>query len=147
MLLKIEKYEKIEILAVSALNTISNLISKALSDNSISDEEYSLLLLEFETFTWIKEDLSIKSKTNVEKTGNIEAEANVLFNRNTTTILTWSHVQSHVQNHVQTMFKTMFKTVFKTAFKTTFETLFETMFDKLKICIIKTCNFQKKYRS
>ena len=48
MSLKIEKYEKIAILAVSMLNTISSLISKALSDNSISDEEYSLILLEFE---------------------------------------------------------------------------------------------------
>ena len=70
-------------LAVSTLNTISSLISKALSDNSISDEEYSQILLEFETFTGMKEDLRIKSKTNLEKTGNIETEASVLFNRNT----------------------------------------------------------------
>ena len=48
MSLKIEKHEKIAILAVSTLNTISSLISKALSDNSISDEEYSLILLKFE---------------------------------------------------------------------------------------------------
>ena len=33
----------------------------------------------------MKEDLGIKSKTTLEKTGNIETEANVLFNRNTTT--------------------------------------------------------------
>ena len=44
-------------LAVSTLSTISSLISKALCDNSISDEEYSLILLEFETFTRMKEDL------------------------------------------------------------------------------------------
>ena len=50
MSLKLEKHEKIAMLAVSTLNTISRLISKALSDNSISDEEYSLILLEFETF-------------------------------------------------------------------------------------------------
>ena len=41
--LKIEKHEKIVMLAVSALHTISSLISKALSDYSISDEEYSLI--------------------------------------------------------------------------------------------------------
>ena len=86
--LKIEKHEKIAMLAVSSLNAISNLISKALSDEFISDEEYSLILLEFETFTRMKEDLRIKSKTSHEKTGNIETEASVLFNRNTTTILT-----------------------------------------------------------
>ena len=32
----------------------------------------------------MKED-RIKSKSSLEKTGNIETEANVLFNRNTTT--------------------------------------------------------------
>ena len=40
MSLKIEKHEKIAMLAVSALNTISSLVSKALSDDSNSDEEY-----------------------------------------------------------------------------------------------------------
>ena len=69
-------------LAVSALNTISSLISKALSDDSISDEEYSLNLLEFETFTRMKEDLRIKCKTNLEKTVNIETEANGLLQGN-----------------------------------------------------------------
>ena len=88
MSLKIEKHEKFAMLAVSALNTISSLISKELSDDSISDEEYSLILLEFETFTRMKEDLRLKSKTSLEKTGNIETEASVLFNRNTTTIPT-----------------------------------------------------------
>ena len=36
--LKIEKHEKIAMLAVSALNIISSFISKATSDDSISDE-------------------------------------------------------------------------------------------------------------
>ena len=65
--LKIEKYEKIVMLAVSTLNTISSLISKALSDEYISGEEYSLLLLEFETFTRKKEDIRVKSKMRLEK--------------------------------------------------------------------------------
>ena len=72
-------------LAVSTLNTISSLISKSSSDNSISDEAYSLILLEFETFTRMKEDLRIKCETSLEKTGNIETEASVLFNRNSST--------------------------------------------------------------
>ena len=67
LFLKIEKQEKIAMLATSSLNTISSLISKALSDGSISDEEYSLILLEFKTFTWMKEDLREKSKTSLEK--------------------------------------------------------------------------------
>ena len=67
MSLKLEKHEKIAMLAVASLNTISSLISKALTDDSISYEEYSLILLEFETFTRMKEDLRIKSKTSLEK--------------------------------------------------------------------------------
>ena len=73
-------------LAVSAFNTISSLISKALSDDFISDEEYSLSLLEFETFTRMKEDLRIKSKTSLEKLVILETEASFLFDRNTTSI-------------------------------------------------------------
>ena len=88
MSLKIEKRGKIAMLAVSALNTISILIPKALSDDSISDEEYSLILLEFDTFTRMKEDLRIKSKSSLEKTSDIETKTSVLFNRNTTTIPT-----------------------------------------------------------
>ena len=84
MSLKIEKHEKIAMLDVSTLNTISSLISKALTDDSISDKEYSLILLEFQTFTRMKEDLRIKSKTSLEKTGNIETDDSVLFNRNST---------------------------------------------------------------
>ena len=60
MLLNIEKHEKIAMLAVSSLNTIRSLISKALTDDSISDEEYSLILLEFETFIRMTEDLRKK---------------------------------------------------------------------------------------
>ena len=56
MSLKMKKHEKIAMLAFSALNTISSLVSKALSDDSISDDEYSLILLEFETFIRMKED-------------------------------------------------------------------------------------------
>ena len=72
--------KKIAVLAFSSLNTISSLISKVLTDDSISDEEYSLSLLEFETFTRMKEDLRIKYKTILEKTSNIETEASVLLN-------------------------------------------------------------------
>ena len=88
MPLKLKTHEKIAMLAVSALNAISSLISKALSDDSISDEKYSLILLEFETYTPMIEDLRIQSKKSLEKTGNIETEVSVLFNRKTTIIPT-----------------------------------------------------------
>ena len=75
-------------LAVSVLNTISSLISKALSDHSISDEEYSVILLEFQTFTRMKEDLSEKFKMSLEKSGNIEPEDNEFLRRNKIGVLT-----------------------------------------------------------
>ena len=153
MSLKIEKHRKDCDDSFSALSTISSLISKALSDDSISDEEYSRILLEFDTFTRMKEDLRIKSKTSLENIGNIETEASDLFNRNMKyeTIPTWTHVQNHDQNHVQNHgqnhgqnhAENYVQTVFKTVFKTTFETLFETMFEKLKWYVTKTCHFYK----
>ena len=66
-------------LAVSTLNTIGSLIPKALSDDSVSDEE--LILLEFEIFTGMKDDLRVKFKMSLEKVGNIETEANELLRR------------------------------------------------------------------
>ena len=96
--LKIGKHEKIAMLSVSSLNTISSLISKAVSDDSISYEKYSLILLEFETFTRVKEDLREKSKLSLENSGNIETEANELLRRNKIGVLTWVHVQNRVKN-------------------------------------------------
>ena len=92
-------------MAVSSLNNISWLISKALSDGFISDEEYSLILLEFETFTRMKEDLREKSKTSLEKTGNIETEANELLRGNKIGVPTSVRIQNHVRNHVQNRFQ------------------------------------------
>ena len=63
--LKIEKHEMIAMLADSTLNTISSLMSKALSDDTISDEEYSLILLEFEACTRMKEDFRVKFKMSL----------------------------------------------------------------------------------
>ena len=88
-------------LAVSSLNTINSFIARALSDDSISDEEYSLILLELETFARMKEDLREKSKMSLEKTGNIDTEANELLRGNKIGVPFWVHVHVHVQNHVQ----------------------------------------------
>ena len=86
--MKIGKHKNMAMLAISAHNTITSLISKPLSDDSISDEEHSLFLLEFEAFARMKEELRIKSKTSLEKSRNIETEASVLFNPNTIIIRT-----------------------------------------------------------
>jgi len=61
--IKAEKHEKSKTLADAKLNTISDHISKALTDDQISDEEYSLILSELDKFNLMKEE--IKSKTRV----------------------------------------------------------------------------------
>ena len=73
--------------------------------------------MEFETFTLMKEDLRVKSKTSLEKTGNIETEANELLRWNKIGVPTWvrvgnrvrnrvqNHIQSRVQNHIQSCFQ------------------------------------------
>ena len=99
--LKIEKHEEIAMLAVSTLHTISRLIPKALSDNSITDEEYSQILLEFETLTRKKEDIREYLRWALKETGNIETEANELLRRNKIGVPPSVHAQNHVQNRVQ----------------------------------------------
>ena len=59
-------------LAVSSLNTISSLISKLLSDDSITDEEYSLILSEFETFTRVRTFPQFPSITAYDDDGEEE---------------------------------------------------------------------------
>ena len=53
--LKVEKHEKIKILAGAKLNTINDHTAKALNDEKISDEEYSLILSENAKFEQMKE--------------------------------------------------------------------------------------------
>ncbi|KAH3720928.1 hypothetical protein DPMN_063839 [Dreissena polymorpha] len=48
--IKAERHEKIKTLTDAKLNTISDLISKALADDQIYDEEYSLILSELDNF-------------------------------------------------------------------------------------------------
>jgi hypothetical protein len=64
--LKAEKHLKIKTLADAKLNTISDHISKALKDNIISDEEYSLILGELEKFNIMKEEIRSKIKIGID---------------------------------------------------------------------------------
>ena len=70
--------------------------------------------MKFETFTGMKDDLSIKHKTRLEKTGNIETEANELLRGNKIGGPTWVRVQNHVQNRVQNRLRKIKKIVNKT---------------------------------
>jgi len=57
-----EKHEKIRMLAETKLNTIGSYISKALEDDLISDEAYSLILLEHEKFNKNKNNESYERR-------------------------------------------------------------------------------------
>ena len=71
--LKAEKHEKIKTLAEAKLNTISDYVSKALEDDYISDEEYSLILNELVKFNEMKEEIRSKTKVSIdEEPGNRE---------------------------------------------------------------------------
>lgn len=65
--LKAEKHKKIKTLADAKLNMISDLISKALEDNQIPDQEYSLILCELEKFNQMKEEIRSKIKTGIDE--------------------------------------------------------------------------------
>ena len=71
---KAEKHLQIKIMAESSLATIQDLISKALIDDYISDEEFSLIASELDKFNKMKEELklvgrsrTLRSKQECEK--------------------------------------------------------------------------------
>jgi len=58
---KLEKHEEIYILAVSKLNSINDLIAKALEDSFIDDKEYKTILNEYEKYIGLKNDIRKKT--------------------------------------------------------------------------------------
>ena len=64
---KAEKHEKIKVIAETKLDTINGLISKALTDNKISDEEYTLILSEVIKYRKMKEDVRSKTKKSIDE--------------------------------------------------------------------------------
>ena len=64
---KAEKHEKIKVIAETKLDTINGLISKALTDNKISDEEYTLILSEVIKYRTMKEDVRSKTRKSIDE--------------------------------------------------------------------------------
>ncbi|DAC81555.1 TPA_asm: SLATT [Hydra adintovirus] len=65
--IKAEKHEKIKVLADAKLNTISSLISKAISDQYIDDVEFNMILSELEKFQTMTEQIRTKSKNDIDE--------------------------------------------------------------------------------
>ena len=62
---KAEKHEKIKTIASTKLDTISSHISKSLSDNKVTDEEFWLILEELEKYKVMKEEVWSKIKKKI----------------------------------------------------------------------------------
>ena len=63
---KARKHYQINVLAQSKLNTISDHISKALNDNEISDEEFTLIISEVEKYYQLRDEIRHKIKTKID---------------------------------------------------------------------------------
>ena len=63
---KAKKHDKIKTLAESKLDSISQLISKAVEDTHISHDEYNFILKEIEHYRIIKEQIRTKSQKKVD---------------------------------------------------------------------------------
>ena len=63
---KAEKHLKIKTLAVAKLNTIASHVSKALTDDFISDEEFKLIMEEMNKYKVLKEDIRNKTKKKLK---------------------------------------------------------------------------------
>ena len=65
--LKAEKHEKVKVLAEAKLNTISDHISKALTDGIVSDEEFTLILSELNKFREMKGTFRANTKVALDE--------------------------------------------------------------------------------
>ena len=64
--MKLEKHEKIKTLAEAKLNSISDYVSKALEDDNISEQEFSLIISELEKSNNMKEEVRSKTKASID---------------------------------------------------------------------------------
>ena len=62
---KAEKHEKIKTIASAKLDTIASHVSKTLSDNKVTDEEFRLILEELEKYKVMKEEVRSKTKKKI----------------------------------------------------------------------------------
>ena len=64
---KIKKHHEIATLAIAKHDSVNRLLSKALSDNQISDSEFQLIMAEFSQYNVLKEAVRSKLTRNTSK--------------------------------------------------------------------------------
>lgn len=60
ILRKLQKHERIENIAMAKLSSIDSLVSKALKDNRVSDEEFNVILQEMDSYRELKSQIKRK---------------------------------------------------------------------------------------
>jgi len=78
---KAKKHDKIKVLAQAKLDSISNLVSKAIEDEKISHEEYQFILKEIENYRKMKEDIRTKYKKGQDAITTEQREAILALGR------------------------------------------------------------------
>ena len=78
---KAKKHQDIKILANSKINTISDLVSTALKDSHVSDEEFKLIISEVEKYRQMKDDIRAKAMKSYKSIAISEEEKNKLIER------------------------------------------------------------------
>ena len=73
---KVSKHEQTVALSKSKANNIHDLVSKALQDNKISDQEFSLILAEVDKFEKLKLEIRQKSQKETEKKSRHVSDTN-----------------------------------------------------------------------
>ena len=64
---KVEKHQKIKVLASSKLDRIITHVSKALMDNDISDNEFKLIMEELNKYKKMKEEIKVNYNKKLKK--------------------------------------------------------------------------------
>ncbi len=67
LILKVKKHSQIMMLAQTKLNTIQDLVSKALKDDMICEREFSLILNELNKYNTMKEEFKHKARTTLDE--------------------------------------------------------------------------------
>ena len=62
---KLEKHERLCTLAISKLNSINDIISKALADNNISDSEFNIIIKEYDKYLEMKREIRNSLESNI----------------------------------------------------------------------------------
>ena len=65
--IKVSKHEQTVALAKAKTNTVSGLVSKALTDNEVSDNEFALIIAEKEKFNSLKQGIRQRYRKEEEK--------------------------------------------------------------------------------